>query len=92
MGDFVLIGYLDPEEIQSFMEGIYSLGVRKARFGEPPVGYGEYLARVNYSDGRELYLGALHIELVEAGARSDIASVYSFDADEFNGLFAGYLE
>lgn len=87
-----LIYELNEEEFESFMDDIYDL--ETARCYPPFWGYGDYIAKVTYSNGDVEMLGSLHIEFIPSEG-VDLAGYgdYFFkDAEAFIQILEEYCE
>ena len=90
-GKFVFrsIRFLSEEEIPVFMEALYSLPTWCAK-PTPNANYGEYIARVTYSNGDTEYFGSQHFELVKKGEEPIGVGTYYFPGETFEELFHKY--
>ena len=81
---------LSGEEAEEFMEEIYALETRRCY---PPMwGWGEYVARVTYSNGDVELLGSGNIEFVEYGSAATGDGPYAFwGYGIFEEVFLRYL-
>lgn len=86
---FVLLKTLEGAEMIDFLN--------EARIIEtsycvtpPPRGYGEYVARVTYSNGDVEYYGSNHLEFVENGTERTGVGAYYFAGDAMERLILGY--
>lgn len=86
---FEVVRILEPQETEVFMDKLYSLKTKKARFSIL-CDYGKYIARVNYENGDSEYFGTMHIELVENGSKAYAVGSYYFAGDSFENLFLEY--
>lgn len=82
---------LSTEEIESFMEEIYELETRRCY---PPMwGWGEYIARVTYSNGDIEMLGSGNIEYIESGSFATGDGPYAFwGYGIYEEVFLRYLD
>ena len=88
---FQTIRELGPNEIPAFMESIYALPT-EAPLGDPPSGFGPYIAVVTYQNGDAEYYGSWNIEIVEAGTDVWAVGGHCFSGDAFEKLFLEYAE
>ena len=81
---------LVKDEIESFMSEIYKLETRRCY---PPMwGWGDYVAKVTYSNGDVEMLGSSNIEYVEHGTSATGDGPYSFwKYGAFDEVFLRYL-
>jgi len=86
---FEVVRVLEVQETEEFMDKLYSLQTKKARFSILS-DYGKYIARVNYENGDSEYFGTVHIELVENGEKAYAVGSYYFAGDSFENLFFEY--
>lgn len=76
-GKFELLAVLEGEWMAAFLSEVRELETSYC-ISPPPRGYGEYVARVTYSNGDVEYYGTWHIEFVKSGeARAGVGG-YSF--------------
>ena len=82
---------LSTDEIESFMDEIYKLEIRRSY---PPMwGGGDYVARVTYDNGDVELLGSGNIEYVESGSLATGDGPYVFwGYGIFEEVFLRYLE
>lgn len=64
-----LIYSLKEDEFSGFMEELYSL--ESDRNAPPSWGYGDYIAKVSYSNGDVEMFGSLHIEYIPGDSGED---------------------
>ena len=86
---FVLIRELEKVEIDSFMNSVYELRTHR-RAGGPLWGYGEYMAKVSYSNGDIEILGILNIEYIPNGTIPTGFGSYYFEGDGLQMLIMEY--
>ena len=81
---------LSAEEVKSFMSEIYELETRRSY---PPMwGWGDYVARVTYSNGDVELLGSGNIEYVENGSSATGDGFFVFwEYGVFEEVFLRYL-
>lgn len=82
---------LSEKEIARFMSEIYKLETRRCY---PPMwGWGEYIAKVTYSNGDVEMLGSGNIEYVESGASATGDGPYAFwEYGTFEEVFLRYSD
>lgn len=85
-----LIRELEEDEIVPFMTEIYAL--ETDRYNPPLWGYGEYIAKVTYTNGDIEMLGSLNIVYIASGADSNGVSPYFFTGDGFTEVFSEYVD
>ena len=81
---------LTKDEIESFMSEVYDLETRRCY---PPMwGWGEYIAKVTYSNGDIEMLGSGNIETIRYGETATGDGPYSFwEHGAFEEVFLRYL-
>lgn len=82
---------LSTNEIPSFMNEIYSLETQRG--GSPPRwGYGEYIAKITYTNGDVEIFGSYCIEFIPSGEeQSGVGAYYFADEKAFLNLFQQYM-
>ena len=82
---------LSAEEAASFMDEIYGLETRRCY--PPTWGWGEYIAKVTYSNGDVELLGSDNIEYVKKGGQATGCGPYSFWVyGVFEEVFSRYMK
>ena len=86
-----LLKELNANEIQGFMEKIYSLETERG--GTPPRwNYGEYIVKITYANGDMEFLGTHCIAFVRSGEwQSGVGEYYFADEEAFLNLIQQYL-
>ena len=81
---------LTKDEIESFMSEVYELETRRCY---PPMwGWGDYIAKVTYSNGDIEMLGSSNIEYIKHGESATGNGPYSFwEYGAFEEVFLRYL-
>lgn len=86
---FVLLRELDESQIAEFMSAVYELET-DCCISPPPRGYGQYIARITYSNGDVEMLGTNNIEFIEFGAKPTGIGMYYFPGDALEELIILY--
>lgn len=89
--EYSFVKEMDTNEIPTFMDAVYSLETKKG--GTPPRwSYGEYMAKITYTNGDMEFLGTHCIEFVCSGdSPSGIGAYYFADEDAFRNLIQQFL-
>lgn len=88
---FVLIRKLDDSEVEAFMAEVYEM--QTSYCISPPLrGYGQYIAKVTYSNGDVEMLGTEHIEYIRSGDEPTGVGAYYFTGDAIDKLILQYRD
>lgn len=86
---FVLLNTLKGEKLIAFLEEVRNIETYHC-VTAPPRGYGEYVARVIYTNGDVEYYGSDHLEFVENGTERTGVGAYYFAGDAMERLILEY--
>ena len=85
----VLLKILEGAEMIDFLNEVRSIETSYC-VTPPPRGYGDYVARVTYTNGDVEYYSSNHLEFVENGTERTGVGAYYFEGDAMERLILGY--
>lgn len=89
--DYFPIKTLGEKEVHDFMSEVYSLPTRTVGT-PPPFGYGEYIAKVTYTNGDIEMLNTNNIEFIPSGSNPTGVGEYFFVGNDFEELILRYSD